>query len=258
MSKVVFAAVAHPDDIEFMMSGTMLLLREAGCELHYMNIANGDCGTAEYDKTTIAKIRRTEGMAAAQYMGAHFHESLVSDLEVFYDLPTLSRMTAVMRDVKPDILLVQYPFDYMEDHCNAMKLAVSAAFNRGMVNAPCDPPRPTFEHTVAVYHALPHGLHDPLKKAVIPELFVDVSTLIPQKREMLSKHVSQKHWLDLSQGMDAYLNDMEEETLAVGRLSGTFRNAEGWILHNHLGFCGPNDNPLVELLGNKVKRNPIN
>ncbi|MDD3119673.1 MAG: PIG-L family deacetylase, partial [Victivallales bacterium] len=162
MSKVVFAAVAHPDDIEFMMSGTMLLLRDAGCELHYMNIANGDCGTAEHDKVTIARIRRGESMAAAEYMGAHYHESLVSDLEVFYDLPTLSRMTAVMRDIKPDILLVQYPFDYMEDHCNSTKLAVSAAFNRGMVNAPSEPPRPTFDHPVAVYHALPHGLHDPL------------------------------------------------------------------------------------------------
>jgi len=256
MSKTVFAAVAHPDDIEFMMSGTMFLLKDAGCELHYMNICNGDCGTARHDKLTIARIRREEGMEAARYMGAHFHDSLVSDLEIFYDLPTLSRMTAIMREVRPDILLVQYPFDYMEDHCNASKLAVSAAFNRGMLNAPCSPARENYNDPVAIYHALPHGLHDPLRKRVIPQFFVDVSSVTGRKREMLSKHRSQKEWLDVSQGMDAYLNDMEDETLAVGKESKAFKNAEGWIMHSHLGFCGPDDNPIKELLGDKTRNNP--
>jgi len=40
-----FAIGAHPDDIKFMMAGTLILLREAGWSLHYMNIANGSCGT---------------------------------------------------------------------------------------------------------------------------------------------------------------------------------------------------------------------
>ena len=31
----VMAIAAHPDDIEFLMSGTMMLLAEAGYELHY-------------------------------------------------------------------------------------------------------------------------------------------------------------------------------------------------------------------------------
>ena len=253
MSKTVFAVAAHPDDIEFMMSGTMFLLKEAGCELHYMNIANGDCGTAQYDKPTIARIRREESMAAARYLGAHFHESLTSDLEVFYDLRTLARMTAVIREVQPDILLTHYPFDYMEDHCNTCKLAVSAAFNRGMVNFGTEPPRAAFNKPVSVYHAMPHGLRDPLKNPVLPELLVDVTSVIEKKREMLSLHRSQKEWLDLSQGMDAYVREMEMETLAIGKMSGNFKNAEGWILHNHLGFCGPEDNPLRELLQTKAQ-----
>jgi len=256
MGKIVFAVAAHPDDIEFMMSGTLFRLKAAGCELHYMNLCNGDCGTAVYDKPTIARIRREEGMAAAAYLGARFHESLTSDLEIFYDLPTLARMTAVMREVQPDLLLVQYPDDYMEDHCNAVRLAVSAAFNRGMVNAPCEPAHPPFNHPVTVYHALPHGLRTPLDQPVVPEYFVDVSGVIDSKREMLSKHRSQKEWLDLSQGMDAYVNEMAEEAAAVGRMSGTFAYAEGWTRHNPLGVCGGNDDPLNELLDAKIQRNP--
>ena len=49
MANRVLAVAAHPDDIEFVMSGTMMRLREAGYDLHYMNIANGCCGSAETD-----------------------------------------------------------------------------------------------------------------------------------------------------------------------------------------------------------------
>jgi LmbE family N-acetylglucosaminyl deacetylase len=42
----VLAAAAHPDDIEFMMAGTLLRLKDAGCEIHLWNLANGCCGSA--------------------------------------------------------------------------------------------------------------------------------------------------------------------------------------------------------------------
>ena len=41
MSRTAFAVVAHPDDIEFHMAGTLLLLGQAGFELHTMTVANG-------------------------------------------------------------------------------------------------------------------------------------------------------------------------------------------------------------------------
>ena len=43
--KRAFAVAAHPDDIEFVMAGTLMQLADAGYELHYMNIANGCCGS---------------------------------------------------------------------------------------------------------------------------------------------------------------------------------------------------------------------
>ena len=42
-TKHAFAIAAHPDDIEFQMAGTLILLQRAGYEIHYMNIANGSC-----------------------------------------------------------------------------------------------------------------------------------------------------------------------------------------------------------------------
>ena len=61
----IFALGCHPDDIEFMMAGTLLLLKEPGCELHYMNLANGSCGTTIHHPEEIVRIRRQEAHNAA-------------------------------------------------------------------------------------------------------------------------------------------------------------------------------------------------
>ncbi|MBN2641762.1 MAG: PIG-L family deacetylase [Victivallales bacterium] len=252
MTKKVFAVAAHPDDIELMMAGTLFQLRDAGCELHYMNIANGDCGSAEYDRPTLARVRREEAMQAARFLKAQFHESLCSDLEIFYDTGLLKRMTAVIREVKPDILLVHYPFDYMEDHCNASRLAVGAAFCRGMMNFVSEPSLPPILNDVTVYHAMPHGMRDMLGRRVEADFFVNISPVIELKQEMLSQHRSQKEWLDVSQGMDSYLLEMRCQAEKCGRASGKYKHAEGWIRHNHLGFCAADANPLAELLQTAV------
>ena len=82
--KKAIAIAAHPDDIEFFMSGTLMLLRDVGYEVHYINLANGSCGSMEHDAKSIASIRRSEAQDAAASIGAVFHESICSDLEIFY------------------------------------------------------------------------------------------------------------------------------------------------------------------------------
>src|SRR5437868_4584023 len=99
----VLALAAHPDDIEFQMAGTLLLLAQAGCETHYLNIANGNCGSVEYGSAKLIKMRATEAERAAKVLGAHFHPSLTNDLEIFYDLKTLRRLAAILREVQPTI-----------------------------------------------------------------------------------------------------------------------------------------------------------
>ena len=56
----VMAIVAHPDDIEFMFMGTLLMLQQKGWDIHYMTVANGNCGTAVDDSATIINKRRNE------------------------------------------------------------------------------------------------------------------------------------------------------------------------------------------------------
>jgi LmbE family N-acetylglucosaminyl deacetylase len=247
-----FAIAAHPDDIEFVMAGTLILLKRAGYEIHYMNIANGCCGSTEWSASHTAQVRAREGLAAADSIGGKFHPSLVNDLEVFYDDRTLKRVSAIMREVAPQIVLTHAPYDYMEDHMNACRLAVSGAFTRGMPNYPTDPPRPPVDGPVTVYHAQPHGNCDPLNNPIRPNLYVDVTSVMKEKTAMLACHESQKNWLDTSQGMDSYLVAMQSLSREVGAMSGRFEYAEGWRKHLHLGFCGPDDDPLAEALSSFI------
>jgi len=255
MAKTAFAIACHPDDIEFMMVGTLIKLKEAGYEIHYMNIANGSLGTNQYDYETIVKMRRLEAINACKVIGANFHESLCDDLEVFYCQDTLEKLVPIVREVAPEIILTHGPYDYMEDHINSGRLAVSAAFCRGMTNFKCNPPHPTIDNKVRVYHSMPHSLTDQLKNPIIPEILVDVTSTIDNKKEMLACHRSQKEWLDASQGMDSYLIDMENICEHFGKLTDDFKHAEGWILHSHMGYCEKQDDPLSTALGSAVYKN---
>lgn len=249
-----FAIAAHPDDIEFVMAGTLIRLRDAGYEIHYMNVANGCCGSTVYDAVTAARIRREEGIAACKVIGAVFHESLTNDLEIFYDRDTLLRLAAVMRQVAPEIVLTHSPVDYMEDHTNACRLAVTAAFSRGMPNFPVNPPTPVTHQQVTVYHAQPHGNCDPLGQPIRPNLFVDITSVLELKTAMLAAHQSQRQWLDESQGLDSYLQTMKDLSREIGRFSGRFEFAEGWRRHLHYGFCEPDADPLASALAPWIHR----
>jgi N-acetylglucosamine malate deacetylase 1 len=246
---VVFAVGCHPDDIEFMMSGTLFLLHDAGWEVHYVNLANGSCGTDRHPRDEIVRIRREESRDAARILDATYYDSVVDDLEVLYEQPLIRKVTALVREVKPRIVLTQSLEDYMEDHMNTARVTVTAAFCRGMLNYWSIPERPLCGGDLMIYHSTPHILTDGMRRPVVPEMYVDVASVLARKRAMLACHRSQKEWLDHSQGFDSYLDAMEETAASVGRLSGRFTHAEGWRRHSHVGFSARDGNPLADALG---------
>ena len=250
---VALAIGAHPDDIEFMMAGTLLLLKRAGLETHLCNLANGCYGSQVYSKEEAASVRALEAQDAARVAGAVWHPPLFDDIGIYYDAPSLAKVTAVVRRVKPDIVLTLSRHDYMEDHEYASRLASSATFNRCMPSYVSEPPEPAYNKPVAVYHSLPHSLMDMQRVPIEPEFVVDITEVMSQKREMLARHVSQKEWLDATQGMDSYLEDMAETSRLVGTRYGGCAYAEGWRRHNHMGYCEPGFAPLQTILADVLK-----
>jgi N-acetylglucosamine malate deacetylase 1 len=248
MGLVVFAVHAHPDDIEFGCAGTLMLLKDAGCELHYMTVARGDAGSMELGRRETARVREKEARNAASFLGAQFHRSIANDLEIFYTLDLIRKLLAAVRETAPDIMLIPSPEDYMEDHMNTSRIAITAAFCRAMPNIISRPRRALIQKDVVLYHALPHGLKDGLRRQPLPDFYVDITGVIDRKEKMLSLHESQKAWLDKTQGMNSYIASMRNVSAEVGRMSGTFQYAEGWRRHNHVGLSSKEVDPLQEIL----------
>src|SRR5262245_32048491 len=110
------------------MAGTLLLLQAVGWEVHYLNLSSGNCGSVQDRAAATRRIRRSEAKNAAKILGARYHGSLADDLEIVYDVKTLRTLAGILRVIKPRIVLTHSPQDYMEDHTNTCRLAVSAAF----------------------------------------------------------------------------------------------------------------------------------
>ena len=250
------AIAAHPDDIEFVMAGTLLLLRNAGWEIHYCNVSTGNMGSTVMNAAQTARVRRKEARAAAKRLGAKWHAPLCDDLGIFYTEENLRRVCAVVRAAKPAVVLTHALADYMEDHMITARLAVTATFARGIPNYRSLPQRPPTLEPCVVYHAMPHGQCTPMREPVQPECIIDTTSVHATKRAALACHASQKEWLDATQGQDNYLTTMDAFSRALGKQTKTFQHAEGWSRHLHYGFGEKDDDPLRDVLGRKYLRKP--
>jgi len=234
--------------MEMMMAGTLLLLKDAGCEIHTINVANGCAGTTTLRPEEIVALRWREAQASARLLGSVLHECLVDDLEVFYTQDLVRRITGIVRQVKPDLVFTQSLEDYMDDHMNTAKLAVTGTFCRNIPGFRSVPDRPAIFGDAMLYHGTPHILTDMMRRPIVPEIYVDVTGVMERKEKLLACHASQKEWLDKTQGFDSYLRTMRDLSEKVGGMSRRFRFAEGWRRHSHIGFTREDCNPLAELL----------
>jgi len=255
----VLALFAHPDDIEFVAAGTLALLSQRGWDVHLMNLANGCCGSTTTSREETARIRLAEAKRAAEHLRGVHYDPIFNDLEIEYTQDAIKHLVGIIRRSRPSIVLTHAPLDYMEDHMQTCRLAVTAAFAKGVPNYP-EPSDSRYVEAyysdVTIYHAQPHGNRTPLGQIVRPGLGVFVDEVMPIKRLMLSEHRSQQQWLKESQGMNSYLQTMVD---LGSEVSGMFRSrvakdrlgkfAEGWTRHLHLGYSACEIDPLKEALG---------
>ncbi|MFH1708947.1 MAG: PIG-L family deacetylase [Planctomycetota bacterium] len=246
---IVMAVGTQPDDIEFRMAGTLVLLGQAGWHLHYFNLANGSCCRPKLPHDRTVALRDQESRKAAKFIMAVYHAPLVDDAQIFFEPKLLARVAAVVREVNPAILLLPSPYDYREEHANTSRLAVTAALYRGFSRFATTPAVDPVLDDMAVYHAMPNGLRDAMRRRVVPGLFINITPVIDNKREMLAMHHSQQEWYDAKRGKEAYVTAMEDMALEVGRVSKKYKYAEGWHRRLYRGLAEEgNHDPLSKAL----------
>src|SRR5512133_1819757 len=94
--RTVLCLEAHPDDAEFLCAGTLALLRERGWQVHIASVTPGDCGTVQYSREEISRIRKAEAAKAAAVLNGAYHCLECDDAFIMYDRPTLTKAIALV------------------------------------------------------------------------------------------------------------------------------------------------------------------
>jgi LmbE family N-acetylglucosaminyl deacetylase len=252
--RTAFAVGAHPDDVELNMAGTLVLLAQAGFEPHMMNVTRSNLDSNELSEAEITRIRRAEAERSAKVIDAIYHPPIVDDLLILYNETLLRKIAAIVREIRPSIVLLPSLNDYMEDHTNTARLVVTACFSRAMRHFQSDPPREPTDQDVYLYHAQPHLNRDGMRNFVVPDLLVNITPVMATKLEMLGCHESQRQWLDETQGLDDYLESMRRTSAEMAALRGQtgWQFAEGFRQHSHIGFSNRDHDLLAEVLGDQL------
>ena len=191
----VLVIVAHPDDIDFAVAGSVATWRAAGIEVTYCLVTDGDAGGSdrELPRPEMARIRRAEQTAAAAVVGVNDLRFLAyPDGRVQYTLELRRDLSRVIRQVRPHRVVTQSPerlwdriYASHPDHLAAGEAAVAAVYPDA---------RNPFAH--------PELLADEgLEPWSVPQLwmmarpdansFVDITAAVDKKIEALLCHTSQ-------------------------------------------------------------------
>lgn len=247
-TKRVLAIMAHPDDIEILVGGTLLHLGSEGWKLGMITMTAGDCGSnTERTKEEISRIRYGEAEAAARSIGAWYGCAGMKDAEVFAHKRSIRKTVELIRSFAPEVVITHSPSDYMLDHEETTRIVRGAVFAAAipLYKTRATTPEPPMPETPALYYADPVEGIDPMGERIYPQFYVDISSQIEEKRRLLSHHASQREWLREHHGIDEYLNRMMEWAAEYGRECGV-NYAEG--LRQHLGHGYPHEPHIQKTL----------
>lgn len=239
--RVAMTLLAHPDDAEILCAGTLIRLADDGWQVHIATVAAGDCGSATLGRAEIATIRRREGIAAADRIGARYHCLDEPDVHVVCDKATIQQAIDLLRRVAPTLLFTHPRHDYMLDHEQVHLLARAAAFSYSIPNASS---LPLIDGSAIpwLYYCDPVEGRDPYTyEFVTPTTVIDISRQLDRKIEMLAYHASQRQWLRAHHGMDEYIDAMKRYSAERGKQTGV-EYAEAFVQHRGHPF------PQLDLL----------
>ena len=103
---------AHPDDVDFGAAGTVAMLTDAGVQVSYCIVTDGDAGGFDttVSRRDVAELRRREQTDAAKVVGVDDLYFLGhSDGRVQVTLQLRADISAVIRRVRPRVVIAQSP-----------------------------------------------------------------------------------------------------------------------------------------------------
>jgi N-acetylglucosamine malate deacetylase 1 len=124
----ILAIAAHPDDVELSCSGTLLKMAAQGKKIGILDLTRGELGTRG-----TAEIRDQEAADSAKILGLAMRENLAFKDGFFQNDEQHQRgIIQMLRRFRPDVVLINAPYDRHPDHGRGSELARDAAFYAGL------------------------------------------------------------------------------------------------------------------------------
>jgi bacillithiol biosynthesis deacetylase BshB1 len=120
----ILVLAAHPDDAEISIGGTMLSHALNGDQVYLLNFTNGEPTPYGTKETRMKEAEKSDEILKIE-------KRIVMDLPNRYLQDTIENRRKVaehIRDIKPDVMLVQTQLDQHPDHIAASQLGTAARF----------------------------------------------------------------------------------------------------------------------------------
>ena len=189
---------AHPDDCEYKAGGLATLYRQAGHDVRFVSVTNGESGHHQISGPELAARRKLEAAAAGRVIGIdytvldHRDGTLQPTLEIRWEI------IALIRQYQPDLILTHRPNDYHPDHRACSQLVCDAAYL--VTVPPLVPELPALRDNPVIAY-LGDDFQHPYP--LVPTAVLDVGSVMEQIIDMHACHVSQFYeWLPYNQRWD--------------------------------------------------------
>lgn len=186
--------VAHPDDVEAHCGGTVRLLARAGSAIHLIVCTSGEKGTADRSivPEELALVRQREQIAAAQTLGITSTTFLgYPDGEVSNSIQLRSEIVRHVRGCRPELVITHDPefpwpaYTAHRDHRAVGRVTLDALYPDARDHL-------FFPEQLRDEGLEPHVTPEAwLIMSRVPDLFVNIGSVIDEKIAARLQHVSQ-------------------------------------------------------------------
>lgn len=206
----ILVVMAHPDDVDFGAGGTVRAWTEAGIEVTYLLVTDGDAGGFDpaVPRSEIPRIRQGEQRAAGAALGVsdiRFLGYRDGELTVSHELRR--DISRVIRQVRPDRMVIQSPdrnWNRIQashpDHLAAGDAAIQAVYPDA---------RNPFAHPSLL-------LDEGLAEWTVPEVWLIASP-------------TPNHWVDITDGFAHKLAALRAHESQTAHMDDLEERVRGWM-----------------------------
>lgn len=171
---------AHPDDPETCAGGTMILMKQMGCDVVSVYLTGGESGIPGKSHDEASAIRHQESADACRVMGVR--SLWVGQIDGYTEVnrERYAQMKAIIEAEQPDVVFTHWPIDSHRDH-RACSLLVYDAWRQ-------------LDHGFELYYF--EAMTGLQTMNFAPDEYVDISSTVDLKHEAILCHRTQEpQWM---------------------------------------------------------------